>query len=106
MRTFFGTLDGSHMSDKQQSLNARFYAEPGAEGTKEPVRDWLRNLPEEERIAVGADIRIVQNHWPGVNDVKPKLVDSIRDGVWEVRTTTKDHWLRVFFGFVNPPVSE
>jgi phage-related protein len=83
----------------KKSIDVRFYADPESESKNEPVRDWLRKLPEEERVLVGADIRIVQNHWPNVQQVKPKLIDHLRDDVWEVRTSSQDHWLRVLFGF-------
>lgn len=87
--------------ENKKSLVARFYSEPEQEGAREPVKEWLRQLPQGERAEVGADIRIVQDYWPHVREVRPKLVEYIRDDVWEIRTTLKDHWHRVFFGFVN-----
>jgi phage-related protein len=90
--------------ENKKSLSVRFYSEPDREDIKEPVREWLCGLPEEERIEVGADIRIVQDYWPKVKDVKPKLIDHIKNGVWEIRTNLQDHWHRTFFGFLDDEI--
>ncbi len=34
------------------------------EADNEPVRDWLKSLPDEDRKAIGEDIRTVQYRWP------------------------------------------
>lgn len=49
----------------------------------EPVRDWLRTLNRDHRLAVGADLLRVQYRWP----VGMPLCRSLGGGLWEVRTT-------------------
>jgi len=59
----------------------------------EPVREWLKGLPKEERQSVGEDILTVQYAWP---TGKP-LVDSLGDGLWEVRSRLKNRIARTLF---------
>ncbi len=59
----------------------------------EPVRAWLKELPENERRLVGIDILSVQFAWP----VGPPLVHSLRDGLWEVRTRSPTRIARILF---------
>ena len=59
----------------------------------EPVRDWLKELPEDERKQVGRDICAVQFGWP----LGPPLVDSLGDGLWEVRSRLKSGIARTLF---------
>ncbi|MBF0464448.1 MAG: type II toxin-antitoxin system RelE/ParE family toxin [Nitrospirae bacterium] len=49
----------------------------------EPVRDWLRNLPSEDRRTIGFDLATVQVGWP----VGMPLCHSLGGGLWEVRST-------------------
>jgi phage-related protein len=53
----------------------------------EPVRGWLKELPEDERQAVGKDLLRAQWRWP----VGMPLCRPLGDGLWEIRTdlTTK-----------------
>ncbi|MGZ5056146.1 MAG: type II toxin-antitoxin system RelE/ParE family toxin, partial [Methylobacter sp.] len=46
----------------------------------EPVRDWLKSLPEEERKAIGEDIKAAQYGWP----LGLPLVGHIDGDIWEV----------------------
>lgn len=48
----------------------------------EPVRDWLRELPEEERQAIGRDLLRAQWRWP----VGMPLCRPMGNGLWEIRT--------------------
>jgi len=59
-------------------LPARFYC--SASG-KEPVREWLKALPAEDRRAIGEDIKDVEFAWP----LGMPLVRSLGRGLWEVR---------------------
>jgi len=59
----------------------------------EPVRDWLKELPEDERKQVGRDICAVQFGWP----LGPPLVDSLGDGLWEGRSRLKSGIARTLF---------
>jgi len=46
------------------------------------VRDWLKELPEAERQAIGRDLLRAQWRWP----VGMPLCRPLGDGLWEVRT--------------------
>jgi phage-related protein len=48
----------------------------------EPVREWLKELPEEERQAIGKDLLRAQWRWP----VGMPLCRPMGGGLWEVRT--------------------
>jgi phage-related protein len=49
---------------------------------KEPVRDWLKDLLEEERHLIGKDLLRAQWRWP----VGMPLCRPMGDGLWEIRT--------------------
>ena len=59
----------------------------------EPVREWLRSLPKEERQAIGEDILTVQFAWP----VGRPLVGYQDDQIWEVRSRLKNRIARTLF---------
>ena len=48
----------------------------------EPVREWLKELPEEERHAIGKDLLRAQWRWP----VGMPLCRPMGSGLWEIRT--------------------
>jgi Phage derived protein Gp49-like (DUF891) len=48
----------------------------------EPVREWLKELPEVERHAIAKDLLRAQWRWP----VGMPLCRPMGDGLWEVRT--------------------
>jgi phage-related protein len=48
----------------------------------EPVREWLRELPEAERQALGKDLLRAQWRWP----VGMPLCRLMGRGLWEIRT--------------------
>jgi phage-related protein len=48
----------------------------------EPVREWLKELPEAERQAVGKDMLRAQWRWP----VGMPLCRPMGRGLWEIRT--------------------
>jgi phage-related protein len=50
---------------------------------REPVLEWLRGLDREERRSIGVDLMRVQFGW----SIGMPLVRSLRDGLWEVRST-------------------
>ncbi len=64
---------------------------------REPVRDWLRSLPRDERQRIGSDIAYVQYKWPLG---KPR-VDHIRGALWEIRSRLVDRVARVLFAVLN-----
>lgn len=52
-------------------------------GGAEVVRDWLRDLDEADRHAIGMDLMRVQYRWP----VGMPLCRPLSDGLWEVRSS-------------------
>ncbi|HEY6383363.1 MAG TPA: type II toxin-antitoxin system RelE/ParE family toxin [Pseudolabrys sp.] len=63
---------------------------------REPVRDWLRALPREDKRIIGRDIAKVQFGWP----IGLPLCRALRSGLWEVRTSLPSkREARVFIGF-------
>ncbi len=59
---------------------ARFYRTPAG---REPVREWLKSLPAEDRRILGEDIKDVEFAWPlGLPLVRPLGRD-----LWEVRSS-------------------
>ena len=47
--------------DKKPILNVVFYKN---EAGNEPVREWLKDLPKEDRQTIGEDIKTAQYGWP------------------------------------------
>lgn len=58
----------------------RFYR---SDTGREPVREWLRELEEADRRAIGLDLMRVQFGWP----IGMPLVRSLKDDLWEVRSS-------------------
>jgi len=71
-------------------LSVRFFRETTG---KEPVRDWLKSLPSEEKREIGADINTVQFGWP----IGMPVVDHLEGDIWEVRTRMATRIARVLF---------
>src|SRR5580698_8632972 len=59
----------------------------------EPVREWLKSLPESERRLIGNDILTVQFGWP----LGLPLVGFLGNGLWEVRSSLPSRIARVVF---------
>jgi phage-related protein len=59
----------------------------------EPVREWLKTLPEAERHRIGEDIAYVQYKWP----IGKPRVDHIDGPVWEVRSNLGNRIARTLF---------
>jgi phage-related protein len=51
-------------------------------GGAEPVLDWLRSLPAEDRRIIGTDLATVQFGWP----IGMPLCRPLGNGLWEVRS--------------------
>lgn len=49
----------------------------------EPVRDWLKVLPEADRRVVGQDLMRAQWRWP----IGMPLCRNLGNGLWEVRSS-------------------
>jgi phage-related protein len=72
-------------------IPARFYRTPAG---REPVRDWLKELPDEDRRIVGEDIKDVEFSWP----LGLPLVRALGRDLWEVRSSlTQGRIARVIF---------
>lgn len=72
------------------TLGARFFK---TDAGREPVRDWLKDLPVVERKTIGEDIKTVQFGWP----LGMPLVAHLESGIWEVRTRLSNRIARVLF---------
>ena len=72
-------------------LPARFYR--SASG-REPVREWLKDLPVADRHILGTDIKDVEFAWP----LGLPLVRPLGRELWEVRSSlTQGRIARVIF---------
>jgi len=79
------------MIDRSKKLSARFYQ--SAAGRK-PVREWILDLPADDRQILGKDIQRVEFGWPlGRPHCAP-----LGNGLWEVRSSlASDRIGRVIF---------
>jgi phage-related protein len=66
----------------------------------EPVRQWLKSLPAEERKTIGTDILSVQYAWP----VGKPLVDNLGDGIWEIRSRLPNRIARTLFAVIDEEI--
>ena len=60
---------------------------------REPVREWLKALPKEERRIIGEDIMTEQFRWP----LGMPLVDNLGSGIWEIRSRLANRIARTLF---------
>jgi phage-related protein len=83
------------MIDRTKKLPARFYVT--AQG-RNPVREWILDLPEADRYTVGKYIQKVEFGWPlGRPHCAP-----LGFGLWEVRSTLDSNRIaRVIFCIGN-----
>jgi phage-related protein len=66
-------------------------------GGAEPVLDWLRSLPADDKRALGTDLATVQFGWP----IGMPLCRSLGGGLWEVRTTLPSRRIARLLFFVD-----
>ena len=66
--------------DQARKIPLIFYRTAGG---SEPVREWLKELPEDDRRTMGLDLARVQYRWP----VGMPLCRPMGNGLWEVRTS-------------------
>lgn len=77
------------MSEKR--LPARFFR---TERGREPVREWIRDLADEEKKAIGTDIMTVEYGWP----IGMPVCEPLKEGLYSVRTNLPtDKISRVIF---------
>jgi phage-related protein len=78
------------VSDEKKVVVAFYRSRSGAE----PVRDWLKGLPAEDRQILGRDLRLVEMGWP----LGMPLCRPLGGGLWEVRSSiTNKRIARVIF---------
>jgi phage-related protein len=75
---------------EEMRLRVVFYK---TEAGKEPVRDWLKSLPTEEKKIIGQDIKTVQFGWP----LGMPMVRKLEKDLWEVRSHLPNRIARVIF---------
>ena len=75
-------------------LSVKFFR---TEAGHEPVREFLRDLPPEDRKIIGTDIKEVQFGWP----LGMPLVRKMEKDLWEVRSHLENRISRVLFTVVG-----
>ena len=60
---------------------------------KQPVRDWLRELPGKEKKIIGDDLKTAQFGWP----LGMPLIRRLDADLWEVRSRLDNRIARVIF---------
>lgn len=82
---------GAKTTKPPKKIGAFFYATAGG---AEPVRDWLKELPEADRRIIGFDIATLEYGWP----VGMPVCRPMGDGLFEVRSSlTGKRIARVLF---------
>lgn len=79
---------------QNQKLGIRFFRT--SEG-REPVREWLKGLPDDERKTIGEDLRTLQFAWP----VGMPLVRKLDSDLWELRIDLPNRIARALFTIVQ-----
>src|SRR6266571_5201274 len=72
--------EDSMVSDERPALPVFFYR---TKAGVEPVRTWLKELPDNDRRKIGSDLHRVQMDWP----VGMPLCRSLGRGLWELRSS-------------------
>jgi phage-related protein len=81
------------MPERLKPISIRFWR--SAKG-REPVREWLNQLPRDDQRIIGRDLAKVQFGWP----VGMPLCRPLSGGLWEVRSSLPSRReARVLFGF-------
>jgi phage-related protein len=78
------------MNGQEPILSVAFFR---TETGREPVREWVKSLPREQRKIIGEDIKTVQFGWP----LGMPLVRKLDKDLWEVRIRLPDGIARVLF---------
>jgi phage-related protein len=81
------------MTDDFEPVPLRFWRSTSG---REPVREWLTELPLDDRRVIGRDMAKVQFGWP----IGLPLCRPLSGGLWEVRSSLPSKQeARVLFGF-------
>jgi phage-related protein len=76
--------------DRSEPLDVIFYK--SSKGN-EPVREWLKSLPKQDRTQIGVDIWKAQSEWP----IGMPHVRALGRGLYEVRSNLSDGIARTIF---------
>ena len=79
---------------KPTRIPAFFYR---TQSGSEPVREWLKSLPDAEKRSIGEDIAYVQYMWP----IGKPRVDHISGPIWEVRSNLGNRIARTLFAVTD-----
>jgi phage-related protein len=60
---------------------------------REPVREYIENLPVEDRVAVGGDMRLIIEY--GIFEA-PIITRKLQGKLWEIKTGTRNQQ-RIFY---------
>ena len=71
-------------------LTVNFYR---TDAGNEPVRDWLKELPRDDKRIIGEDIKTAQLGWP----LGMPLIRKMDKNLWEVRSSLPNGIARVLF---------
>jgi phage-related protein len=83
------------MIDRSKKIAARFYLTSVG---RSPVRDWLLELPRNDRRIIGKDIQKVEFGWP----IGMPYCRALGHGLWEVRSDlTGGRIARVIFSIIR-----
>ncbi len=83
------------MVPELKRLPALFYR---SDTGREPVREWLKSLDQEDRKIIGEDVKDVEFSWP----IGMPLVRSLGNRLWEVRSNiTHGRIARIIFCVVD-----
>jgi phage-related protein len=83
------------MTNSFEPIPLRFWR---ATSGREPVREWLTDLPLDDRRVIGRDMAKVQFGWP----IGLPLCRPLTGGLWEVRSSLpSNREARVLFGFYD-----
>jgi phage-related protein len=83
------------MGHSLKKISAAFYKTASG---REPVREWLKSLPRNDRHEIGKDIATVEYGWP----IGMPVCRALGSGLWEVRSILLSHRIsRVIFCITN-----
>ena len=79
-----------HFGQFSDAKPVRFYR---ADSGREPVREWLRKLPRDDRKKIGQDIATLQLGWP----LGMPLARKLEPEIWEIRSRLNHSIARILF---------
>ena len=80
--------------DRKELLQVVFFE---TKNKKQPVREFILSLTQDDRKTIGADIFVVQKTFP----LGLPLVRKMGSHLWEIRNTISQGIVRIFFTIEN-----